>query len=318
MADPEDVDVTVVIVNYNTRHLLEECLDSMWRAGDGLRLQVVIVDNASRDGSPEFIRDRFADRCELVFNRENVGFGRANNQALPLARGRHLLLLNTDAFVKEGSIADAVSYLDVHDACGLVGVRLEGRDGSLQPSCRYFPTPWNEFLLGTGLSRFFPWTRFVDDLAWDHCSVRACDWVPGCFYLVRRTVVERVGLFDPRFFLYYEEVDHCHSIKQAGYEVVYFPGTTVVHLGGESAASDAALDGASRQVSRLAIESAMLFHRKRHGRAGLAALAALTVLGEAIAGAKSFWRGRPAPGWTRSSTLFGLLGPTDFGLRPTR
>ena len=320
MAEGNDCDVTVVIVNYNTRHLLAECLESLWRSSDGVRLQVVLIDNASRDGSPDFILERFAGRCDVVFNDANVGFGRANNQAVPLARGRHLLLLNTDAFVHRGSLAAAVAHLDDHPGVGILGARLESRDGSLQPSCRYFPTPWNEFLLGTGLGRFFPRSRAVDDLKWDHRSLRACDWVPGCFYLVRREVVEQVGLFDPRFFLYYEEVDHCFAAKRAGWAVEYFPETTVVHLGGESAATDGPLEGASRQVSRLAIESAMLFHRKRYGRLGLLALAGLTLLSDALRSTRAVVRGRGAPGagWKRSSVLFGLLGPTSFGLRPTR
>lgn len=319
MTASEDPDVTVVVVNYNTRHLLDECFASLRRAGEGIRLQVVLIDNASRDGSGAYIRERFGGVCDIILNDINVGFGRANNQALPIAKGRHLLLLNTDAFIQQGTLESAVTYLDAHPSCAIVGARLESRNGGLQPSCRYFPTPWNEFLLATGWGRFFPGTRSVDDLEWDHRAERACDWVPGCFYLVRRDVVDRVGLFDPRFFLYYEEVDHCFAVKEAGFEVVYFPAITVVHLGGESAATDATLDGASRQVSRLAIESAMLFHRKRHGRAGLAALALLTLAGDAVAVIKARLRGRRTHGaWSRSATFFELLRPTGFGLVPTR
>ncbi|POZ99712.1 glycosyltransferase family 2 protein, partial [Pseudomonas sp. MWU12-2312b] len=109
--------------------------------------------------------------------------------------------------------------------------------GDLQPSCRYFPTPLNVFMARTGLERFFPGVKKVDDMTWDHNSVRECDWVPGCYYLIRREVIDQVGLFDPRYFLYYEEVDHCKRVKQAGWKVVYYPHTTVVHIGGESAKS---------------------------------------------------------------------------------
>ena len=117
----------------------------------------------------------------MIANSVNVGFGRANNQALPHVRGRYVLLLNTDAFVSADTLPKTVSFMDAHPRCGVLGVKLVGEDGSLQPSCRYFPTPWNVFLASTGLQRFFPRTRLVDDMSWDHASVRECDWVPGCY-----------------------------------------------------------------------------------------------------------------------------------------
>jgi len=99
--------------------------------------------------------------------------------------------------------------MDSHPQTGILGVKLLGRDGVLQPSCRYFPTPWNLFLTKTGLNKLFRNIKLVDDMAWSHDAVRDCDWVPGCYYLIRREVIDQVGLFDPRYFLYYEEVDHC-------------------------------------------------------------------------------------------------------------
>src|SRR6185295_2450780 len=147
------------------------------------------------------------------------------NQVLDRVRGRYVLLLNTDAYVEPDALSKTIAYMDAHPRCGVLGVRLVGSDGGLQPSCRYFVTPWKLFLMRAGLSRFFPRTRLVDDMSWDHASVRACDWVPGCFYLVRKQVIDAVGLFDPRFFLYYEEVDHCRAVKAAGWEVVYCPVT---------------------------------------------------------------------------------------------
>ena len=111
----------------------------------------------------------------VIENKLNVGFGRANNQALPHARGRYLLLLNTDAFVAPDTLQKTIEYMDAHPSCGVLGVKLVGRDGALQPSCRYFPTPLNVFLTTTGLKRFFPRTRLVDNMSWDHASVRECD-----------------------------------------------------------------------------------------------------------------------------------------------
>ncbi|HWI11017.1 MAG TPA: glycosyltransferase family 2 protein [Burkholderiaceae bacterium] len=315
------IDVTALIVNYNTKELLRPCIDALRASASGLRLQIVIVDNASRDGSPEWLRAEFGD-CDLIFNTSNVGFGRANNQALALARGRHVLLLNTDAFVRPDSIGNTVRFLDAHPRCGLLGVRLVGLDGTLQPSCRYFPTPWNEFLVRAGLSRLFPSTRLVDDMAWDHASARECDWVPGCYYLVRKIVVDQVGLFDPRFFLYYEEVDHCRAVKAAGWSVMYCPDTTVVHVGGQSAQKDAEVTSAGRQISALQIESALLYYRKHHGRLGLWASALLASLGDALLALKWLLRGRAlrgvGPYWTHAATTWALLRRTAWGRRATR
>ena len=316
-----DVDVTVIIVNYNTASLLRPCVDALRASQGNLSLQIVIVDNASRDESPQVLRRDFSD-CELVFNDLNVGFGRANNQVIGRARGRYLLLLNTDAFVLPDTLQKTVRYLDENPACGLLGVRLESRDGSLQPSCRYFPTPWNEFLVGVGLERVFRGTRLVDDMKWDHASVRECDWVPGCYYLVRRSIVEQVGLFDPRFFMYYEEVDHCRAVKAAGWQVRYYPDTTVVHIGGESAKSDSAITGLSRQISALQIESALLYFRKNHGRVGLWASVLLNTVADAALTAKWILRHRTFVGTAsfraHLTTVWSLLWRTRWATRPTR
>ena len=150
---------------------------------------MIVVDNASSDGSVEVLKSQYPN-VELIANQTNVGFARANNQALPRLRGRYVLLLNTDAFVSPDTLSKTVSFMDANSKCGVLGVKLVGRDGSLQPSCRYFPTPWNLFLASTGVARFFPRARLVDDMSWDHKSVRECDWVPGCYYLVRREVID--------------------------------------------------------------------------------------------------------------------------------
>jgi len=141
-----------------------------------------------------------------------------------------------------------------------------GCDGVLQPSCRYFPTPLNIFLQRTGFKKIFRKPQLVDDMSWDHNSARQCDWIPGCYYLIRQEVVEKVGLFDPRYFLYYEEVDHCFAVKKAGWGVHFFPDTSVVHSGGESAKSEGSLTSSGRQLEALQIESELLYFRKNHGR----------------------------------------------------
>lgn len=314
-------DLSILLVNYNTRHLLDELFTTLNRASEGIAVETILLDNASADGSLDYLRSRFP-KVELIENPVNVGFGRANNQCLARSRGRYLLLLNTDAFVSPDSLQQTLAFMEANPTCGVLGVRLEGRDGTLQPSCRYFPTSWNLFLARTGLDRWFKNSRLVDDMAWDHGSVRPCDWVPGCFYLIRREVVEQVGLFDPRYFLYYEEVDHCKAVKAAGWEVIYYPGTRVVHIGGESAKSEGELSALGRQIEALQIESELLYFRKNHGR--LAALLDVTLitLADLIIPLKRLLKGKHPVGLIAYGKHIGLawstFARTRWGQRPTR
>lgn len=313
------VTLTVIVVSYNTRHLLTEMFGALERASDGLSTQIIVIDNASQDGSADFIRIHWPG-AQLLANTCNVGFGRANNQALPLLRGRNVLLLNTDAIVAPASIGAALDELRAHPACGLVGARLVGRDGKVQPSCRYFPTPWNIFLLRTGLARLFPHTQQVDDLQWNDRLATECDWVPGAFLLCRREVIDEVGLFDPRYFLYYEEVDFCRAAKHGGWSVRYCPSADVVHIGGESAKSEGQLSASGRQLLALQVESELLYFRKQYGLPGVLCGIALTALGDLIEVLK-----RVARPWhrSRSTTFFTglsvrMFSRTRLATRPTR
>ncbi|MCA0176629.1 MAG: glycosyltransferase family 2 protein [Proteobacteria bacterium] len=315
--------LSVLLVSYNTQGLLDRCLGALDAARTQMEgaSEVIVVDNASHDGSVAHLAAHHAD-VQVIVSPTNVGFGRANNLALAAARGDYILLLNTDAFVEPDALSRTLAFMDAHPDVGVLGVRLVAADGHLQPSCRYFPTPWNEAVQRMGLQRWFPRTRLVDDMSWDHASVRDCDWVTGCFYLVRRQTIDAVGLFDPRYFLYNEEVDHCMAVRQAGWRVVYFPDTTVVHLGGESAQSLATLNQATRQVSTIQLESSLLYHRKHGGWPGLALHLGLQT-GMDLAGAvKDGLRGRGSA-QVRShlhhlSLLWATAWRTRGGRRPTR
>jgi N-acetylglucosaminyl-diphospho-decaprenol L-rhamnosyltransferase len=313
--------LTTVIVSYNTRHLLDECLASLHAAeaaiGGG---HCVVVDNASRDGSADHVAAHHPG-VQLIRLPDNVGFGRANNAAVPHVHSPYVLLLNTDAFMAPESLQASIAHMEAHPECGVLGARLFNRDGSPQPSARNFPTPWNVFLLHAGLGRFFPGTPGIDLPPPDGTQTQPCDWVPGCYLLIRKSVIDQVGLFDPLFFLYAEEVDLCRRVRQAGWEVHCFPGARVVHLGGESAKSDAPLT-ASAQIDLLAMESSLLYFRKHHGRLGLAMHVVLEGVASVVNGLKALL-GRiapPAPGsrLARARALLGLLMRTQWGSRPTR
>ncbi|MBK5400973.1 glycosyltransferase family 2 protein [Pseudomonas sp. TH39(2020)] len=311
----------VLVVNYNTAELLQPMFDALRQSNSVDRTRYLVVDNASVDNSLECLATICPEALQLA-NENNVGFGRANNQLVEHLQGKYALLLNTDAFVAADTLSKTLDYMETHPDCGVLGVRLVGREGDLQPSCRYFPTPLNVFLSHTGLDRFFPVVKRVDDMAWDHASVRECDWVPGCYYLIRREVIDQVGLFDPRYFLYFEEIDHCKRVKQAGWKVVYYPHTTVVHIGGESAKSVDKLNAASRQLPTLQIESELLYFRKHHGLPGLASHMLLVSLGDLIVALKALLkgRGRAALGacWQHTRVTWALLRDTKFASQPTR
>lgn len=311
----------VLVVNYNTAKLLQPMFDALRQPNSAEPTRYLVVDNASADNSLERL-ENVCPEALLLANEKNVGFGRANNQLVEHLQGKYALLINTDAFVAADTLNKTLDYMEAHPDCGVLGVRLVGREGDLQPSCRYFPTPLNVFLSRTGLERFFPVVKRVDDMEWDHASVRECDWVPGCYYLIRREVIDQVGLFDPRYFLYYEEVDHCKRVKQAGWKVVFYPDTTVVHIGGESAKTVVELNAVSRQIPKMQIESELLYFRKHHGLSGLALHMFLVCLGDLILALKALLkgRGRAAIGacWQHARATWALLRETKFATQPTR
>lgn len=311
----------VLVVNYNTAKLLQPMFDALRQPNSAEATRYLVVDNASADNSLERL-ENVCPEALLLANEKNVGFGRANNQLVEHLQGKYALLINTDAFVAADTLNKTLDYMEAHPDCGVLGVRLVGREGDLQPSCRYFPTPLNVFLSRTGLERFFPVVKRVDDMEWDHASVRECDWVPGCYYLIRREVIDQVGLFDPRYFLYYEEVDHCKRVKQAGWKVVFYPDTTVVHIGGESAKTVVELNAVSRQIPKMQIESELLYFRKHHGLSGLVLHMFLVCLGDLILALKAILkgRGRAAVGacWQHARATWALLRETKFATQPTR
>ena len=316
-----DVDVSVVLVSFNTAALLPRCIAALRTASAGLLVQVVVVDNASSDGSLELLRGAEYGDLELIVSPSNVGFGRANNLALPRCRGRCVVLLNTDAFVAPDALVRALHYLDAHSDVGIVGAALTGEDGTPQPACRDFPTPATLFLQRTGLDRWLPARQRLD--AGPPMPVRStdCDWVPGCFMMMRRATVLARGLFDPRFFLYCEEVDLCRRVRAAGLRVVCVPEVRVVHLGGESAKSIGPLTRQTRQISSLQIESQLLYFRKHHGALGVAQWLGLMTVGAVAGAARHLLAGRAgaAAGWARElAALWSGARHTAFGGRATR
>ncbi|MBI3795413.1 MAG: glycosyltransferase family 2 protein [Deltaproteobacteria bacterium] len=269
MQGPSSPQVSFVIVSFNTRELLRECLQTLEREAGDISYETFVVDNASGDESADMVEREFP-HMKVIRSQINLGFAAANNQAFPLAQGRYVVLLNSDAFLHPHALPRVVAHMDANPRVGVGGARLIGREGSWQPSARMFPSLVNDILALSGLAARFPRSRFFGrmDRTWADVAVSVeVDWVPGAFAIIRREVLEQVGYFDERFFLYYEEVDLCRRIKNAGYTVHYWADVVVVHLGGESSKTVKRLtiSASGSQLTLWRMRSALLYYYKHHG-----------------------------------------------------
>ena len=231
------MDLSIIIVNYNVRQFLENALHSVRRAIEGLNAEVIVVDNASADGSVEMVRENFPD-IRLIENRQNLGFARANNSALQTARGRYLLLLNPDTVLQEDTLRVMITFFEEHGDAGLAGCKILNPDGSFQLSCRRsFPTPWISFTRVFGLSALFPGSRLFGRYNLTYLNpdeTYPVDAVSGSFMMFSRQAYEKVGGLDEMFFMYGEDLDYCYRVRQAGYKVYYVHDTKIIHFKGES------------------------------------------------------------------------------------
>lgn len=259
----QEIDVTVVIVNWNTRGILRDCLESIYAQTEDILFEVVVVDNGSTDGSATMVQAEFPQAI-LVANSKNLGFAAANNQGIEISKGRYVLLLNSDTVVLDGAIQKTVAYADAHPEVGVLGCRAMFPDGRRQNTCFRFPSVGLE--VWSALLFFRKWKPFWRPLLYperyltfDFDVEHDVDVVAGCFFLVRRQVVEQVGRLDEDFFMYGEEAEWCHRIARGGWRVRYYPGASITHLYG---ASEKQVDVPVRLRKRAAI---LLFLQKTRG-----------------------------------------------------
>lgn len=226
----------MTICSWNTIDDLRACLRSLREVTDEARFEVVVVDNASTDGSPDMVSAEFPE-FRLLAQTTNLGFTGGQNLAIAERRGRHALPLNSDTIVHPGALRTLLAYLEEHPMVGIVGPKLLNPDGSLQYSCRRFPNPVAALFRNTPLGRLFPNNRFTREYLmqdWSHDEPREVDWVSGAAMLVRDKVLEEVGAYDPGYFMFCEDVDLCWRTWRAGYTVAYLPSAVITHAIGRS------------------------------------------------------------------------------------
>jgi len=226
------MNLSIIIVSWNTRALLARCLESIFAYPPGHWYEVIVVDNASSDGSPEMVRKGFA-QTRLIENHENIGFARANNLGILQCQGQAIMLLNPDTEIKPGAFQAILQFLDDHPKTGAAGPRILNPDGSLQFSCSPTPTLFRETLRlfhlpGMRPDGYYPMDR------WDQTTPRRADILMGACMVIRREALDQAGLLDEDYFMYSEEVDLCSRLGMNGWELYWVPTGQVVHYGGQS------------------------------------------------------------------------------------
>ena len=249
--------LSVIIVNYNVRYYVEQCIISVQKATKDIDCEIIVVDNHSSDGSVDYLAKRFASEITLIDNNHNLGFAKANNIAIRQSAGEYVLLLNPDTFVGERSIAQVLEFMDAHPKAGGAGVMMHNSDGSIaRESRRGLPTPYVSLLKMLG----FPKRYYMSHLSWD-CPGQI-DVVSGAFFMLRREALDKAGLLDEDFFMYGEDIDLSYRLVKAGYENWYVPAR-IVHYKGESTQKT------SFRYVHVFYQAMLIFFRKHYGHLSL-------------------------------------------------
>jgi GT2 family glycosyltransferase len=255
------MDISVVIVGWNAKHYLELCLESLAGAPPSRSMEVIVVDNASEDGSAEMIESRFP-HVKLIRSSENLGFSKGNNVGIRQCQGRYIALVNPDVIVLPDCLDNLADFLDQNPKVGNVGPRVLNPDMSLQSSCRRFPTLWNNFCSAAGLATALKNSRFFAGehmFYFRHDRTLPVDVLVGCFSMIRREAFDDIGLLDEDLFMYGDDVDWCRRCWKAGWQVVFFPGAKAVHDRGKITAPYPVRFAVAQQ------KSVLHYWRKHHG-----------------------------------------------------
>ena len=265
--------ITVIIVNWNTKNYLRNCLNSIYKTEIARIRETIVVDNASKDGSVEMVMKDFP-KVSLIRSKQNLGFARANNLAMQRASGDIFALINSDVIVHPGCIEKLSLFFDQNENVGMVGPKVFGGDGQLQLTCRRLPHVWNTLCRTLALDRIFPfWSLFsgYEVPREKHDRFLEVEVLSGCFCAVRKKAVDQVGGLDAQFFFYGEDIDWCKRFREAGWKLKYVPEATSTHFGGVSTAK------APLKFSIEILRATLKYWKKHHGLIGLIACYILIV-----------------------------------------
>jgi GT2 family glycosyltransferase len=232
------IEISFVVVSWNAKKYLMECLESIEREAIGYRYEIILVDNGSSDGSIDTVNKCFPSVI-LICNDMNLGFAKANNIGIRKCRGKYIFLINSDVKVLNGCFSSMIRFMELNPFVGILGPRVLNPDFTKQNSCKYFPTLANEFFRAIAMDTIFKSTQ-LSVIFKPHSSpdvITNVDVLSGCFWLVRKEAFDKVGLFDERFFFYAEDKDLCKRFKELGWQVVYNPEAQVIHYGGASSSN---------------------------------------------------------------------------------
>lgn len=255
------MDLSIVIVSYNTNELLKDCLESVKTAIKGIKTEVFVIDNNSQDGTPEMVKKDFP-WVKLIANGKNVGFSKANNQAIKKAKGEYILILNPDTKVLPETFSKMLDFMKKNLQVGIATCRVEFPNGKLDVDCRrHFPTPWRSFTYFSGLSKLFKGSKIFDQYNYgysDDNHGQEIDACVGAFMLIPRKAIEKVGMFDEEFFFYGEDLDWCYRFREHGYKIVYTPITKIIHYKGASSG----IKKSSQEVTKATVETRKMVMRQ--------------------------------------------------------
>jgi hypothetical protein len=266
------MDISVVIVGWNAKHYLELCLNSLAEAPPSRSTEVIVVDNASSDGSSEMIKAKFPN-VTVIRSEENLGFSRGNNLGIQQCQGRYIALVNPDVIVFPGCLDALANFLDQNPKVGNVGPRVLNPDMTLQSTCRRAPTLWNNACMATGLAARFKGSRWFAGehmFYFSHDRTLPVDVLVGCFSMIRRDTFDEVGLLDENLFMYGDDVDWCRRCRNAGWQVVFYPGAQAIHDKGKTTAAYPVRFAVAQQ------KSVLYYWRKHHGFWGETGIRAIT------------------------------------------
>jgi GT2 family glycosyltransferase len=261
------MNVSIVIVSFNVADLLNECLRSIKRE-TSCEYEIFVVDNGSKDNSVPIVKAQHPD-VQVIQNETNLGFARANNRGFRLARGRYIFMLNPDTLLSNGTIDKLLDFMDNNSDIGVCGPKVLNPDLTIQYTCHHFPSISITLTKYLQLQRFFPRIRlFGRELMtyWKYDEIKEVDWITGCALLIRQKALEDVGYLDENYFMYSEECDLSYRMKKNNLKTVFFPGSTIIHYGGQSAFTQKKHSVHESTITNYLFESKYYFFKKNHGQ----------------------------------------------------